>query len=256
MKTRVGLQLYSIRQAMQEDYFGSLEKVKEAGYDCVEFAGYGGHSAEKLRAELDRIGLEAYSSHVGANLLADELDEVVAFSRTLGLSWVICPGFPIHSAADCKTISDILVKAARALEPHGIRVGYHNHHRELVQFDGQYAFNLILQNDAGIQLVAEVDTCWVQYADVDPVAYIDSLGKLAGPLHFKDINADYKDLAGKDINVEVGNGMIDFPAIIEIARKHGTLERGLIVEQEAFTRDMFESIGISCANIRRMLNEG
>ena len=253
METRIGLQLYSIRTAMEEDFFGSLEKVKAVGYDCVEFAGYGGHSAATLKKELDRIGLEPYSSHVGANLLSENLDEVVAFSTELGLSWVICPGYPIHSAADCKAISDILVRAAQALEPHGIRVGYHNHHRELVKYDGQYAFNLILQNDAGIQLVAEVDTCWVQYADVDPVAYIDSLKDLAGPLHFKDINAEYKDMTDKDINVEVGNGIVDFPAIVAIARKNGILDRGLIVEQEAFTRDLFESIRISCDNIKRML---
>jgi sugar phosphate isomerase/epimerase len=253
METKIGLQLYSIRSAMEQDFFSSLEKVKAAGYDCVEFAGYGGHSAKKLKAELDRIGLTPYSSHVGAKLLEEQLDEVVAFSAELGLSWVICPGYPIHSADDCKAISAILVKAARALAPHGIRVGYHNHHRELVKFDGQYAFNLIIQNDAGIQLVAEVDTCWVQYADVDPVAYIDSLGDLAGPLHFKDINANYKELKGSDINVEVGNGIVDFPAIIDIARKNKIIDRGLIVEQEAFTRDMFESIKISCDNIKRML---
>ena len=253
METKIGLQLYSIRSAMEDDFFGSLEKVRKAGYDCVEFAGYGGHSAKKIKKELDRIGLEPYSSHVGASLLEKQLDEVVDFSVELGLSWVICPGYPIHSADDCKAISDILVRADQALGPHGIRVGYHNHYHEFVQFDGQYAFNLILQNDAGVQLVAEVDTCWVQYAHVDPVAYIDSLKDLAGPLHFKDINANYQELKGSDINVEVGNGIIDFPAIIDIARKNGILDRGLIVEQEAFTRDLFESIEISCTNIRRML---
>jgi len=253
VETKIGLQLYSIRSAMEKDFFGSLEKVKEAGYDCVEFAGYGGHSAQTLKAELDRIGLEPYSSHVGAQLLENQLDEVVAFSRELGLSWVICPGYPIHSADDCRAISAILVRAAQALAPYNIRVGYHNHHRELVQFDGQYAFNLILQNDAGVQLAAEVDTCWVQYADVDPVAYIDSLGQLAGPLHFKDINANYKDISGHDINVEVGNGIIDFAAIIEVARRNKIIGKGLIVEQEAFTRDMFESIAISCANIKKLL---
>ena len=253
METKIGLQLFSIRSAMEEDFFGSLEKVKAAGYDCVEFAGYGGHSAQKLKAELDRIGLEPYSSHVGAQLLENQLDDVVAFSSELGLSWVICPGYPIHSADDCRAISAILVRAAQALAPYNIRGGYHNHHRELVLFDGQYAFNLILQNDAGVQLAADVATCWVQYADVDPVAYIDSLGQLAGPLHFKDINANYKEIAGHDINVEVGNGIIDFAAIVAVARRNQIIGKGLIVEQEAFTRDMFESIAISCANIRKLL---
>lgn len=255
METKIGLQLYSIRSELERDFFGSLEKVKAAGYDCVEFAGYGGYSAKKLKNELERIGLLPYSSHVGADLLENHLDDVVSFSRELGLSWVICPGYPIRCKEDCKKISDILVRAAQALEPWGIQVGYHNHHHEFIKFDGVYALNLILQNSAGVRIVAEVDTCWAQYADVDPVAYIDSLKDLAGPLHFKDINANYKELEGSDINVEVGNGIIDFSSIIAVARKNGILERGLIVEQEAFTRDPFESIKISYENIRHMLAE-
>ena len=253
METKIGLQLYSIRTAMEKDFFGSLEKVKAAGYNCVEFAGYGGYTAAVIKKELDRIGLEAWSSHVGADQLANHLDEVVAFSQELGLSWVVCPGYRLETVQDCQNISDILVNAARKLNPLGIGVGYHNHHRELAAMDGEVIFNRILNNDAGIKIHAEVDTCWVQYADVDPVAFIDSLGELAGPLHFKDINLNYKDLRGEEINVEVGNGMVDFPAIVAIARKNGILGHGLIVEQEAFTRDMFESIKISCDNIRRML---
>ncbi len=253
METKIALQLYSIRTAMEKDFFGALTKVKQAGYDSVEFAGYGGYSAGELRARLAEIGLDPYSSHVGAQLLEEELDEVVAFSRELGLSWVVCPGHKTETLADCKKISSILVRAAQALQPYGIRVGYHNHSHEFVKFGDSYALDLIIANDAGVAITAEVDTCWAQYADVDPVAYIDSLGDLAGPLHFKDINAGYKDMAGQDINVEVGNGMIDFPAIIKVARRNGILERGLIVEQEAFTRDMFESIKISCDNIKKML---
>ncbi|HEY5467183.1 MAG TPA: sugar phosphate isomerase/epimerase [Clostridia bacterium] len=253
MEIKIGLQLYSIRSAMADDFFGSLEKVKAAGYDCVEFAGYGGYSAAELKKELTRIGLEPYASHVKYEQLDKHLEEVAAFSAELGLSWVICPSYPIESAEDCRAISAILVKAAKVLEPLGIGVGYHNHHREMVRFGDRYAFDLILENDAGIEISAEVDACWVQYADVDPVAYIDSLGGKAGPLHFKDINANYKEMDRHAIDAEVGNGIVDFPGIIAVARKNGILGKGLIVEQEAFNRDMFESIRISYDNIRKML---
>ena len=253
MGVRIGLQLYSIRQAMEEDFFGSLAKVKAAGYDCVEFAGYGGYSAAKLKQELDKIGLEAYSTHVGSERLADHLEEEIAFSVELGLSWVICPGYPIHEAADCGKIAEILARAAKAFQPYGIRVGYHNHHREFVQFDGRYALDLIAQNAGNLPVAIELDVCWAQYANVDPLVYYRTLGSKAGPLHCKDINADYAVIAGSDINVEVGNGIIDFAALIDAARQQGTLEHGLIVEQEAFTRDMFESIQISCENLRRLL---
>src|SRR5450830_1421032 len=122
MEIKIGLQLYSIRSAMADDFLGSLEKVKAAGYDCVEFAGYGGYSAAELKRELTRIGLEPYASHVRYEQLDKHLEEVAAYSAKLGLSWVICPSYPIESAEDCRAISAILVKAAKVLEPLGIRV--------------------------------------------------------------------------------------------------------------------------------------
>ena len=38
-KFKVGLQLYSIRDAMEKDMDATLKAVKERGYDYVEFAG-------------------------------------------------------------------------------------------------------------------------------------------------------------------------------------------------------------------------
>ena len=38
-KFKIGLQLYSVRDHMQEDMDATLKAVAEMGYDCVEFAG-------------------------------------------------------------------------------------------------------------------------------------------------------------------------------------------------------------------------
>jgi len=238
---------------MENDFIGSLRKVKDAGYDSVEFAGYGGYSASDLKRELDQIGLDPYSSHVGWQQLQDNLDEVVSYSKALGLKWVVCPGYPISSAEDCRNLALLLNRAAKALQPEGIQVAYHNHSHEFVQFDGKFALDIMLEHADPGMVFAELDLCWVQYANVDPVAYLDQLGNQAGPIHCKDINENYAELAGEDINVEVGNGMIDFAKIFEVARINQILERGLIVEQEAFTRDPFKSIKISCQNIRQTL---
>ena len=47
---KVGLQLYSVRNAMKEDFVGTLKAVKEMGYEYVEFAGYFGRTAEEIKA--------------------------------------------------------------------------------------------------------------------------------------------------------------------------------------------------------------
>ena len=50
-----GLQLYSVRDMTDKDLDGTLKKVAEIGYRYVEFAGFFGHSAEKVKAMLDGV---------------------------------------------------------------------------------------------------------------------------------------------------------------------------------------------------------
>ena len=64
MKLPIALQLYSVRDALAEDFYGTLKKVKEMGYDGVEFAGLYGNSPEDIRAMCDEIGLVPISAHV------------------------------------------------------------------------------------------------------------------------------------------------------------------------------------------------
>lgn len=253
MEQKIGLQLASIRSEMEKDFNGSLEKVKAAGYDFVEFAGYGGYDASALKSELNRIGLEPYSTHISMKQSDEQFDKEIAYAVELGVAYVIGTGYPIRTASDCARISESLTKAGMALKPYGIKIGYHHGPTAFQKFNEQYALNLIIQNNDGVHVTVEVDTCWVQYADVDPVWLIDSLKDAVGPLHFKDINAKYKELQKNEVSVEVGLGIIDFPSIIAVARKNDILDRGIIVEQETYTRDMFESIKISCDNIRKML---
>lgn len=253
MKTKIGLQLYSIRSAVDVDFFGALRKVKDAGYDCVEFAGFGGYDAGFIKNEMQKIGLEPFSAHFGFEQLENDIENVVTFALELGLSWVVCPGFPITDANDCDKISSILANAALKLNPYGINVAYHNHSRELEKIDGEYIFDRIIRNNLGAKVFAEVDTFWVKYADVQPVEYIKSLGSLAGPFHFKDLPAGYKQISNHELGVEVGDGIIDFPAIIDVLKENDVLKNGIIVEQEYFEGDMFESIKISLENIKKML---
>ena len=57
MNFPIGLQLYSVREDLENDFEGTLRKVKALGYDTVEFAGLYGHSAEEVRSLCREIGL-------------------------------------------------------------------------------------------------------------------------------------------------------------------------------------------------------
>ena len=52
------IQLYTIREEMEKDLFGTLERLAKIGYDGVEFAGYGGIPAADMAAKLKELGLD------------------------------------------------------------------------------------------------------------------------------------------------------------------------------------------------------
>jgi sugar phosphate isomerase/epimerase len=90
----VGLQLYTVRDAMAEDFEGTLRQVAAMGYEGVEFAGYGGMEAEKLRDLLQELNLTAIGSHIGLHLLEGQLEEEIAYLQTIGAKYAICPYLP------------------------------------------------------------------------------------------------------------------------------------------------------------------
>ncbi|MDI9497791.1 MAG: TIM barrel protein [Bacillota bacterium] len=255
MKQKIGLQLFSLREVIGDDVDGALRQVAAAGYNCVEFAGYYGMEAGELAALCRSHGLEPYSTHVRFDMLKDHLDEVVDYSRRLGLSYVICPGAPHSTPEEVAELASVLNQAREALAPYGIRTGYHNHSSEFETFaDGRYIYDHLIAAYAAEDMVAEVDTCWVAVGGVDPVAYVDGLGATAGPLHFKELSATWQP-GSRDVDEVIGRGVIDFKSLLEVMQKNGTLERGVIVEQEGFRGDPYEELAEAAARIRALWPE-
>ena len=247
MSKQIALQLYSLREYVGEDPVAMLKKVKDCGFTAVEFAGYYDMKAQDLKAVLCEIGLEPLSSHAPYQHLSEKLDEVVAYSSELGLKYVICPYAEMKTLEDVETIAAVLNKAQEALAPHGIRVGYHNHHFEFEVVDGKYLMDHLKEAFAHEGMVTEIDTCWVRYAGADPASYIDSLGAYAGPVHLKELGANFKPGSKEDLDVQIGKGIVDFKSVLAALAKNGTLERGVVVEQEGFDQDPYVDLAAGVA---------
>ncbi|MCL6547595.1 MAG: sugar phosphate isomerase/epimerase [Alicyclobacillus sp.] len=248
-RLKIGLQMYTVRDEARKDFVGTLRRVAELGYEGVEFAGYGGLSAEELSRSLREFGLEAVGSHIDVFRLRDHLEEEVAFQSALGCRYAVCPGLPEEFRRDetaWRKTFDLLEACGRRFREAGITFGYHNHSFEFEQtVGGQFAFDALFAATSPEHVQAEMDVCWVQHAGQDPVAYVRRYAGRLPLIHLKDLRLSED---GRPLTVVLGQGMVDLPAVISAAEEAGA--EWLIVEQDECQAPPLESIADDIAWLR------
>ena len=252
-KINVGLQLYSVKNALSEDFYGTLKAVRDMGYEYVEFAGYHGKTAEEIKAILDELGLKCVSVHQSIDFYDADPEAAVKFLKTFGVKYNVIPWYPIEKLYGSSEWADTVArfnKIAVLLKDNGMKLGYHNHDWEFTVVDGKYIEEHILENVPDELIEPELDTCWVKYAGVSPVEMINKYKGRVTLVHLKDftckqlaagpayalIGTDGAEIKSKraDNGFEfrpVGDGMQDFAPIIEACRACGT--ELVVVEQDA-----------------------
>lgn len=243
---KIGLQLYTLRDVMAADFNGTLRQVAEMGYEGVEFAGYGGASAEDMRDLLKELGIEAFGSHVSLQRLTENLEEEIAFLKTVGASYVICPylSADLLSGGGEAFWQDLFKKFAaigKRLKEEGLEFAYHNHDFEFAsKIDGEFVFDAMYNHVDADLLKVEMDIGWVQYAKQDPLAYIAKYKGRLPLVHLK----DFRKSEGKSIDtVELGQGDLALNDIIAAAKQADV--EWLIVEQDTCANPPLESVQTS-----------
>ncbi len=204
-KFNVGVQLYSVRDQMEKDMYGTLKAVKEMGYDYVEFAGYFGKSADEVKAMLDELGLKAISVHQGYDLFLEEGQKAVDFLKTIGAKYCAIPwmGPENHKGSENfdKAVENIK-SVAKLLKDNGIQMLYHNHDFEFETVDDKFKLDWLYETIDADLLKTEIDTCWVHYAGYDPAEYLLKYTGRAPVVHLKDFNC--KALGGGPVYALIG----------------------------------------------------
>lgn len=242
----VALQLYTLRDLTEVDYAGTLRKVAQLGYAGVELAGYGGLSAPDMKALLDDLQLKPAGSHVSIDAMKENLSEVIDYQLAIGNNFLVCPWIDVANptnAADWIEVAALLTKIGQQCKRQGITLCYHNHDFEFATADGQCGLDLLYANSQPEALQAELDLHWVKKGGQDPVDYINKLSGRLPLVHLKDMADDAE--AGFS---EVGNGILDWPAIFAATAAAGT--QWHIVEQDTCKRPCLESVEISLRNLQ------
>ncbi len=246
----IGLQLYSVRDAMEKDFKGTLQQVKAMGYDGVEFAGLFNNSPEQIKAWCEEIGLNPISAHVPlADMLAD-IDKVIADYKAIGCKYIVVP-YVTEERRPGGELFMQMVEEIRAIgekcKAAGLVLLYHNHDFEFKKLEsGEFGLDYLYANVPADLLQTELDQCWVKYSGQDPVAYLQKYSGRSPVVHLKDFHKEGEQegdpyaLIGlnegeKKENTAfefrpLGQGVQDIPSIIAASEAAGS--KWLIVEQD------------------------
>ena len=228
----IGLELYSVRDALKNDPAATVRAVAAMGYQCVEFYApyfeWTESQAKEMRKLLDSLGIRCYSTHNDSSYFAPEkISRARDLNHILGCKYVVMASSHEKPGLDgWKAVAESLNFAAEKFETSGLKAGYHNHQAEFTSQDGVRPIEILATNTkASVMLQLDVGTCIE--AGSDPVAWIRSNPGRIRSLHLKDWSPE----PGKGYTVLFGEGVAKWKSIFEAAETVGGVEYYL-VEQE------------------------
>jgi sugar phosphate isomerase/epimerase len=262
-KKYIGLQLYTVRDAMGKDPVATLAHVAQIGYNSVEGATYTGDEkfygmdGTTFKKVLKDNGLIMPSCHYrlgedGASMkgtILNDWNKAVDDAAAIGLKFMVCAWLSPSERGSLdhyKKVGEDLNTAGAVCKKAGIQLCYHNHDFEFIQEDGKYPYETLLATTDKDLVKMEMDMYWVTKAKQDPVALINEHPGRFPLWHLKDM-----DNKPDQMFTEVGNGIIDFKRIFKESKKAGL--KYFFVEQDVCPGSPFDSITKSINYIKSNL---
>ncbi|HLA60199.1 MAG TPA: sugar phosphate isomerase/epimerase [Puia sp.] len=262
----IGLQLYTVRDAMGTDPLGTLQKVAQIGYNSIENATYTGSEkfygmdAATYKKVLNENGLVANSGHYrlgeeqekGADVngtILHDWQRAVDDASAIGLKYMVCAYLSNYERGDLdhyKKLADIFNKAGETCKKSGIQFCYHNHDFEFQVQNGVFPYDIILEKTDKNNVKMEVDLYWIKKAGQDPLALFQKHPGRFPLWHVKDMSKE-----ADQSFAAVGTGIIDFKTIFQHKDQAGM--KFFFVEQDKCPGSPFDSIAQSYKFIKANL---
>jgi sugar phosphate isomerase/epimerase len=230
-KKEVGIQLWTLKDLIKNDLNTTLEALSKMGYASIETYGFDGNFFEIPPAEFHSfcsgLGLEVHSTHT--NITDKNAAFLAEKAAAAGLEYLIMPsmmGRPENSIDDFKRTAEEMNRMGETCRQFNLRFGYHNHEFEFRKMEGQLPYDILLAETEPSLVDFQLDIYWIVKAGCDPVLYFQNHPKRFSTWHVKDLGNDGESCI-------VGNGIIDFKALMQEVENAG-LHR-IFVEQESFS---------------------
>jgi sugar phosphate isomerase/epimerase len=212
--TRVGLELYSVRDAMQRDPDRTLAAVRAMGYTDVELLwsfGNFGRTTEQVRAALDREGLRAPSAHISPTVVLVGWERSLAIAQRLGHEYLIVPSFDsetTRSLDDWREWADHFNAAGAVARRAGIWLAFHNEPDHMKPIDGTVPYDVFVERTDPSVVRHQLDVGNMAMGGGDPLAYLARYRDRYWTFHLKDVVKD------RSHDTELGTGTLDFRRLL------------------------------------------
>ena len=257
----VGLQLYTIRDAMDADVKGSLQKLSDLGYKNLELANYAngrfyGFTPSEFKKMVNDMGMEIISSHTqveAAGITLDNAKKMADDHAELGVQYCVQP-WVNDEDRNIETYKKMIAdwnEVGRIMKDVGIQFGYHNHNFEFANLDGIVPYYDIFMPEMDADLITmEIDIFWASKAGQDVVEMFKKYPGRFQLFHMKDMHtneAPFFDVIKDDI-AAVGEGVIDFKRILE-AKEIAGMKYLFVEDDNQGNGKPFEALETSINNL-------
>ena len=230
---RVGLELYSVRDAMKRDPEATMAQVRAMGYDDVEllwsFNNFGRTTAQ-VRAALSKTGLRAPSAHIAPEILLKDWDKSIETAKLLGHDYLIVPSLPAepnNSLDAWRVWADRFNTAGAAARKGGIWLAFHNEPTHMKAIDHIVPYDLFVERTDPKAVRLQLDVGNMLMGGGDPKRYLEKHGDRYWSFHLKDVVAD------RSRDTELGSGNFNFKSFLAAVRNLD--QKPCYVEQEGLT---------------------
>ncbi|WP_111671395.1 sugar phosphate isomerase/epimerase family protein [Algoriphagus litoralis] len=235
----LGIASYTFRNQWKNGIPETLDIIQQMGFTEFEGGAPQGVDPAEFKKMLADRGISIPSTGTGFEQLESDPQAVADRAKALGAKYVMCAWIPHKRGEFSKADADRAIKAfnegGKVLKENGLTFKYHVHGYEFQSYQDGTLFDYLVENTDPKYVSLQMDVMWTHFGGGDPAALLKKYGKRWVSLHLKDFKKgapkDMTGLTGPENDVVLGQGELDFPAILREANKIGI--KHMFIEDES-----------------------
>jgi sugar phosphate isomerase/epimerase len=218
---KMGLQLFSVRDAMALDPLSTLKKLKAMGYQDFETYGFQsdtetiyGFKIKEFKRILDDLRITTTSGHysfpeyftVSEEDLLRYVDQCIETAKILNSPYITWPFVKSENRnpEDFKLLADKLNLIGEQVSVAGLGFAYHNHGYEFQDWNGTSGHEILMEITDPNFVKLQMDMYWMVHSGKTPKELVAQQPGRYVMWHIKDMDKVTRDYS------ELGNGSIDY----------------------------------------------